>query len=190
MFQHLTNLQIKSLSECGRFAGYASVFDVVDSQQDVIARGAFLRSIRGREGQIKLLWQHQFSEPVGIITKLFEDAHGLYVEGTLLMDVARSKEVYALIKSRAINGLSIGYTPVHYSLDADTGVRKLTEVNLWEISFVTFPANAAAMVTVVKSADESAEWNTARDTGQLVALCEALERAEAVLVSRASNARS
>ena len=58
-------LEIKSFSETGKFAGYASVFDVVDNQQDMILRGAFLDTIHGRESEIKLLWKHQFSEPVG-----------------------------------------------------------------------------------------------------------------------------
>jgi HK97 family phage prohead protease len=80
-------LEIKSLEETGRFAGYASVFGVVDSQRDVVLRGAFKHTLSGRAKEIKLLWQHQWEEPIGMVVKLFEDDKGLYVEGLLLMAV-------------------------------------------------------------------------------------------------------
>ncbi len=150
--KHLTcTLQIKSLSEEGRFAGYASVFEVVDNQKDIIARGAFAKTLRERKGNIKLLWQHQMDEPIGIIERLFEDDRGLYVEGRLLLSVARAREAYDLIKAGALEGMSIGYTPVAYDFEPRSGVRRIHEVSLWEISLVTFPANAAAGITVVKS---------------------------------------
>ncbi|MDX1974459.1 MAG: HK97 family phage prohead protease [Rickettsiales bacterium] len=148
------NLHIKSLDNTGRFAGYASVFDMVDSQRDMMLRGAFMATVKNRVQDIKLLWQHQQDEPIGVFEAVFEDMHGLYVEGRLLLDVARAKEAYTLLKSGAISGMSIGYSPVRYRIDAETGVRKLAEVDLWEISLVTFPANAAANVTVVKQAND------------------------------------
>ena len=148
-------LMIKSIDGEGRFAGYASVFDVVDSQRDIILPGAFAQTLKGRTGDIKLLWQHQQDEPIGTFTKLFEDRHGLYAEGQLLLGVRRAKEAFMLLKSGAVNGLSIGYSPVHYTIDDATGIRTLSEVDLWEISVVTFPANAAANMTVVKSAGKN-----------------------------------
>lgn len=144
-------LELKGLSEDGRFAGYASVFDVVDTQRDVVLRGAFQKSIRTRVGQIKLLWQHAMQEPIGYFTTMFEDGHGLYVEGQLMLEVEKAREAYALLKRGVVKGLSIGYSPVRYAVDPDSGVRKLSEVELWEVSLVTFPANEAAQVTVVKS---------------------------------------
>lgn len=143
-------LQLKSLDAVGRFAGYASVFDVVDNQRDIMLRGAFTKSLKGRASAIKLLWQHRQDEPIGVFDRIFEDTRGLYVEGRLLLDLARAKEAYALLKAGAIGGLSIGYSPVRFRTDADTGVRRIAEVDLWEISLVTFPANTAARVTVVK----------------------------------------
>lgn len=160
-------LNLKSISEEGRFAGYASVFDVVDNQRDVIVRGAFAGTIRNRVSEIKLLWQHRMDEPIGVFTAMFEDARGLYVEGQLLKNVARAQEALALLKAGAISGLSIGYSPLRYTLDPDTGIRMIREVELWEVSLVTFPANAAANVTVVKSAAPA----------QMVALSDALDRA-------------
>lgn len=158
-------LELKSLDEQGRFAGYASVFNVVDSQRDIIVRGAFAQTLRGRVGEIKLLWQHQQEEPIGVFDRVFEDARGLYVEGRLLLNVQRAKEAHTLLKAGALSGLSIGYSPVRYKIDAKSGIRHLSEVELWEISLVTFPANAAANVTVVKS------------DPQLVVLAEVLDQA-------------
>ena len=163
-------LELKSLDPSGRFAGYASVFNVVDSQRDIVLRGAFMESIRGRAAEVKLLWQHQQDEPIGTITTLFEDERGLYVEGQLLMAWQRAREAFALLKAGVISGLSIGYTPRRYNVDPDTGVRELAAVDLWEISLVTFPANAAAGVTVVKAAPQ-----------QMIALSDALDRAIGVL---------
>lgn len=171
-----TELEIKSLDEHGRFAGYASVFGVVDSQHDVVMPGAFTFTLEQRAGQIKLLWQHLWGEPIGVITKLFEDARGLYIEGQLLMDVARAKEAYALMKAGVVKGLSIGYTPGRWKRDPDSGVRQLQSVDLWEISLVTTPANAAAQVTVVKSDEEQL-----RRSGVLLTLADALDRALYVL---------
>jgi uncharacterized protein len=167
---------LKHLEENGVFAGYASVFDVVDSQRDVVLRGAFSDSLQQRQGEIKLLWQHDMREPIGIIEELREDDRGLYLKGRLLMEVARAREAYALIKTGAVKGLSIGYSPRRYRVDPDSGVRMLAAVDLWEVSLVTFPANAAATVTVVKSTTSAPEPHEIR-------LLDALSRAEAALHS-------
>lgn len=171
-------LQLKSLDEKGRFAGYASVFNVIDNQRDVMLRGAFTQTLKGRVAAIRLLWQHQQEEPIGIFEQLFEDANGLYAEGRLLLSVQRGREAHDLLKAGAISGLSIGYSPVRYGVDPETGVRKLSEVELWEISLVTFPANASAQVTVVKS---ESDWPELLRSGQVLALAEALDRAIAAL---------
>lgn len=73
------NLQLKSLDAEGKFAGYASVFDVVDSQNYIILRGAFAKTIKGRVRDIKMLWQHRQNEPIGVYNKILEDWNGLYV---------------------------------------------------------------------------------------------------------------
>lgn len=165
-------LQLKSLSEEGRFAGYASVFDVVDSQNDIILRGAFSKTLRDRTAKVKLLWQHQMDEPIGVLERIFEDDRGLYVEGRLLLSVARAREAYDLVKAGALEGMSIGYTPVTYHFEPETGVRRIQEVALWEVSLVTFPANTHAGITVVKSGEQPL----------LLELAEAIERARSILV--------
>ncbi len=176
--QFVSALALKSITEEGRFAGYASIFDIVDNQQDMILRGAFAKSLREKGAGIRLLWQHQMDEPIGIFDRIFEDDRGLYVEGRLLLGVQRAKEAYQLMKAGALEGLSIGYKPVSYDFDPKSGVRRLREVDLFEVSLVTFPANQAAGVTVVKSASKT---GSALPTAQVLALTESIERAMAIL---------
>lgn len=165
------NLELKSLNEAGRFTGYASVFDVVDNQKDIILRGAFTHTLQARKGDIKLLWQHQMDEPIGTLETLMEDKRGLYVEGRLLLSIARAREAYDLIKAGALSGMSIGYTPKKHRFNPKTGVREIYEVELWEISLVTFPANSAASISAIKRGEEPL----------VLELAEALDRARIIL---------
>lgn len=141
---------IKSFTETGAFAGYASVFNVVDHQNDMMLPGAFAATL-ATDSAAKLLWQHQPDEPIGVLHSLKEDSYGLHVSGELLLAITRGAEAYALLKSGAINGLSIGYRPKRFDYDPKTGVRYLQEVELLEVSLVTFPANEHAGVTHLKS---------------------------------------
>lgn len=147
------NFELKSFGDTGAFAGYASVFNTVDNQQDVMLPGAFKKSLVEKitPSATKLLWQHQADEPIGILNTIREDSYGLYVAGDLLLGLQRGQEAYELLKSGAINGLSIGYKPVEYSYDPANGVRYLSDVELWEVSLVTFPANEKAGVTQLKT---------------------------------------
>lgn len=175
MKQLTSPLELKALDEYGRFAGYASLFGNVDNQQDVMQRGAFAEILQQKlPSEIKLLWQHQMHEPIGQIEELFEDERGLYMEGRLLLSVQRGREAYDLMKIGALKGLSIGYRPVKYDIDAQSGVRLLQQVELFEISVVTFPANVQAGVTVVKAQENIVP-------SQLVSLSDALYHACRVL---------
>lgn len=174
---------LKTLDESGVFAGYASVFSVVDEQRDIMLPGAFVDSLT-RRGDVKLLWQHDMAEPIGRIEELREDENGLYIKGRLSLDVARGKEAYSLLKQGILSGLSIGYSPIRYRYDPETGVRLLKQVDLWEVSLVTFPANTSARITVVKQAASDEEiWQQAVRTGEAMKFMEAVERAEAILLS-------
>lgn len=163
--------EIKSIAADGTFEGYASVFGVIDSQRDRVHAGAFKASIQNRDKPVQLLWQHQWDKPIGVITSLFEDAHGLYLKGKLLLDVAQAREAYALLKAGVVRGLSIGYSVKRSRRNIDSGIRELLELNLWEISLVTQPANEAAQVTVVKS----------RVTDDMEGLMNAIDRAGVAL---------
>jgi HK97 family phage prohead protease len=138
--------------EDGTFEGYASVFGVVDQGLDVVERGAFRKSL-GSGRKIKMLWQHDPSQPIGVWDEVREDDRGLFVKGRLLKDVAKGREAMALQRAGAIDGLSIGYRTVEAVAEAGGRVRKLMEVDLFEISLVTFPMLPDATVTAVKSDD-------------------------------------
>jgi HK97 family phage prohead protease len=145
-------LCIKNLSEDGYFEGYASVFNFLDHHGDSVKRGAFKNSLSTRSVKgLKMLWQHDQNKPIGIWEDAREDAYGLYVKGRLLMEVPQAQEAYAFLKAGVIEGLSIGYNPVCSYFDENKKVNFLTEVDLLEISLVTFAANEKAKVINVKN---------------------------------------
>jgi len=132
------------------FEGYASLFGVADTSGDVVARGAFANTLRRRPpGRVRMLYQHLPVEPIGVWTAIREDARGLYVRGRLVLDVLRAREVRALFREGALNGLSIGFRTRRAARDTKSGTRLLTEIELWEISVVTFPLLAGSLVTAV-----------------------------------------
>lgn len=147
------DFEVKEVSDGGTFTGLGSVFGNTDLWGDVVMPGAFAGSI-ARKAPV-LLWQHNSDEPIGVYTRVEERAKGLYVEGKLLVDdIARAREAHALLKNGAIRGLSIGYIPVswEWKKEGESRIRILKEVDLWEISLVTFPANEQALVQDVKAA--------------------------------------
>lgn len=154
-------LKIKSVSETGEFEGYGSVFGVEDSYGDAVMKGAFLRSLTewAAKGRLpSMLWQHKMSEPIGIYTEMKEDEHGLYVKGRLLIDDdPLAKRAYAHLKAGSLGGLSIGYILRDYEYDKSLGIYKLKDIDLWEVSLVTFPANEEAQVTNVKTMLQNGE---------------------------------
>ena len=145
-------LEVKDLSEDGSFEGYGSIFGNVDSYGEKVVPGAFVESLakHRREGSsVLMLWQHNPDEPIGVWDDLAEDAKGLWGKGRLIMEVQRAKEVYALLRAKAVRGLSIGYREL--DTDKERVVRVLKKLDLWEISPVSFPANSRARVEAVKS---------------------------------------
>lgn len=136
----------------GSFSGYASLFGEADLSRDVVMPGAFVKSLRRRGARgVRMLFQHDPAAPIGVWREIREDARGLFVRGRLTPEVARAREVLALMRAGAIDGLSIGFRTVRGRTDAKTGVRRLLEVDLWEISVVTFPLLPAARVSAVKA---------------------------------------
>lgn len=123
----------------GRFSGYASVFNRLDGGGDVVLPGAFSKSLSRKRGRIRLLFQHDPKEPVGIWESLSEDSHGLFVNGQLTGGVPRAEALRRLIEARALDGLSIGFRTVRASREPGTGYRLLHEIDLYEVSIVTFP---------------------------------------------------
>ena len=152
--------------------GYASLFGACDQSGDVVQQGAYQRSLKGlsqAKRNVKMLWQHDPAHPIGIWDEVREDARGLWVKGRLLDTVAKGREAAALIEAGAIDGLSIGYRTLRATKD-DQGRRLLTEVELWEVSLVTFPILPQARVDAggreAKSGDILQEMARAFDTAR------------------------
>lgn len=141
--------------------GYASLFGAADQGGDVVQAGAYARSLTVLQGsgrRVKMLWQHDPTQPIGIWEEVREDAKGLWVKGRLLQDVARGREAAVLIGAGAIDGLSIGYRTVRAKKD-NRGQRLLEELELWEVSLVTFPMLPSARV----AAKEDDGWHAMRE---------------------------
>jgi uncharacterized protein len=142
----------------GEFAGYGSVFDNVDAYGDVVVKGAFSASLAdwGSKGKLPpMLWQHSSWEPLGPFTQMVEDEKGLYVEGKILLDAgATEKRAHTHLVAGTVTGLSIGYYIPEggLSYDSASGAFLLKQIDLREVSLVTFPANEEAQVDQVKSA--------------------------------------
>lgn len=140
-----------ALEPDGGIEGYASLFGVTDQARDMVMPGAFAETLRKRGmRRVPMLFQHDPAEPIGIWLELREDLRGLYVRGKLIPDVVRAREVLALIKAQALDGLSIGFRAVNGRIDPKTRVRRLHAIDLWEISVVTFPLLDGARVQAAK----------------------------------------
>jgi HK97 family phage prohead protease len=143
--------------ESGAIAGYASLFGATDMAKDRVVKGAFAASLarRGASG-VRLLWQHDPKEPIGIWTSLAEDERGLFARGRLNLDVMRARDAFALIRQGAVDGLSIGFRAERARADPRSGVRHLAAIDLWEISIVTFPMLPDARVAAVERRGDAA----------------------------------
>ncbi|HEU0117873.1 MAG TPA: HK97 family phage prohead protease [Alphaproteobacteria bacterium] len=174
-------MQVKALAGDGVFTGYASVFGELDQQNEIVAPGAFQKSLQQWRMQNRtpaMLWMHDPTQPIGIWTAVREDQNGLLVEGRLALRTQKGMEAYELLKMGALTGLSIGYRVVSSRIDAKKKARVLTEVDLFEVSLVTFPANEAARVSEVKSPSEASKRRELRDAAAR------LNRAAKVLTRR------
>jgi len=154
--KHLSRpFELKAINDDGTFDGYGSVFGVEDWYRDVVVQGAFAKSLAAwklKGAMPSLCWQHDMEKVIGGYEEMREDDYGLYLRGRLLKDdVALAREAYALMKAKAVTGLSIGYSVKVDEYDRNTDIRALKELDLWEVSLVTMPANDLARVESVKS---------------------------------------
>jgi len=140
----------------GTIEGYASLFDEVDQGNDMVVSGAYKSSLSRRKPKsVKMLWQHDPRQPIGMWDEIYEDEKGLYVKGRLLMSIQQGKEAAALIEAGAIDGMSIGYRTINADRQVvgEKTVRALKELDLWEISMVTFPMLPTARIVSRKGED-------------------------------------
>ena len=152
--RNTNRLEIKSLDEsAGTFVGYCSVFGNEDQGGDIVAKGAFAKCLaeRGPRG-VKMLYEHDPCQPIGIWDDLQEDDYGLLGKGRLLLDLQKGREVFALMKAQALDGLSIGYRVTRSTQDrAKPHIRLLQELDLREVSAVMFPMNEECVIGSVKA---------------------------------------
>ena len=141
-----------------RVAGYGSTFSgPPDAYGDIIAAGAYAATIRewnSRPYKIPMLFNHDPSNVIGKWSELLEDAVGLRMEGELTPGHSLANDVAASLRHQSVSGLSIGFRTKRASHDEAASVRTLEEIELFEVSVVTNPANERARVTGVKSADQ------------------------------------
>ncbi len=142
----------RASATAGMFEGYASLFGRADMSGDVVMRGAFAKSLSQRgAGGVRMLFQHDPNQVIGVWNAIYEDANGLFVRGRLLPEIQKSRELAALIWAGGLDGLSIGYKTRRALSKPNAQGRQLLDVDLWEISIVTFPMLPQARVSSVKS---------------------------------------
>ena len=165
--------EIKAENSKGIFTGYGSIFGNEDQGNDIMQKGAFTKSLVNRPvSKVKMLYQHKTDEPIGVFTDMYEDSKGLFVKGQLAMGTQKGREAYELLKMGALDGMSIGFRadPEKQGYNENKrGVRTLKEVDLMEISLVTFPMNESALIETVKgNAKNIREWEKIlREAGNL-----------------------
>jgi len=155
-------LKAGKMTDDGRYReieGYGAVFGNVDSDNEIIEPGAFANSISGREP--KMAWQHDLRELVGRWDEFREDGHGLVVKGRVAARTQRGADAVELLEMGALKGLSVGFRTIKSQMDYDTGVRKLLEIDLWEVSLVSLASNPLANVTDFKSVKTTREFEAA-----------------------------
>lgn len=168
-------LEMKADNEDGAFEGYGAVFNNEDRGGDMVMPGAFAGCLATTPiSRIKMLYQHRTDEVLGHYTEIKEDQRGLFVKGQLNLDVQKAREVHSLMKVGALDSMSIGYRTKRSERDEENYTRKLLEVDLWEVSIVTFPMNDAATVSSIKSAP-----NNERDLEALLRDAGGYSRAQA-----------
>jgi uncharacterized protein len=145
-------LPLSAAPGTGVFTGYASLFNRRDGAGDIVMPGAFTESLKKRGVEnIRMLFQHNPSEPVGTWVDVYENERGLFVRGRLDRNVQRGRELLSLLETGGLDGLSIGFKTVVAKQDRNSKTRRLHTIDLWEISLVTFPMLEGARVNTVKS---------------------------------------
>lgn len=154
--------ELRDVDDAGIFTGLGSVFGNVDSYGDIVEKGAFADSLKQRTP--RMLWQHDWTQPIGVWKSAAETERGLQMTGRLVMETQKGREAHALLKAGAVDGLSIGFMLPKggWSEDKD-GVRRITKAELMEVSVVTFPANQEALVSGVKSRIQRGELISKRE---------------------------
>jgi HK97 family phage prohead protease len=146
------NIKLQTTDDEGTIEGYGNTFGNIDSYGDIVEPGAFTKTLADRGDKVKLLWQHDATQPIGVWDSLQEDKTGLAVKGRINLKTQRGREAHELLKMGALDGLSIGFIPVRSEVEKSTGINRIKEAKLFEVSLVTFPANEQSTITAIKQA--------------------------------------
>jgi HK97 family phage prohead protease len=162
--------EIKKLSDTGEFSGYASIFNNVDLGYDVIEPGAFKEFATTKDGQIRVLYQHDQRAPIGK-AKVTQDEKGLAFDGQLILSDSIAQRAYAQMKADIVDGMSVGFDILPGGAEfTESGIRRLKALKLWEISVVTFGMNPEARIDAVKNFTTIREFESfLRDGGYSIA---------------------
>ena len=152
-------LELKKLSDDGKFTGYGSVFSTKDQGGDIVMPGAFEKSLKkwqSLDRTVPVYWQHKADEPIGNWPSLQEDDYGLLGDAELWLDDAPyARTAHRGMKTKSITGLSIGYRVKRAEYDKKASANRLIELDLVEISVVGDPMHSDARIATVKSMVEA-----------------------------------
>lgn len=151
---HSMSLAIKAVSEEGEFEGHAAVFGNVDLGGDIVLPGAFTKSLRTRPAsKVKLLRNHDMSEPIGVVLDLAEDKKGLAFKAKVTTETTRGRETLALMRMGSLDQMSFGYRTVKDRYDSGRKARLLEEVEVFELTVCALGMNPKATISRVKDFD-------------------------------------
>jgi HK97 family phage prohead protease len=146
--------ETKAFGDAGTFEGYAAIFGNIDFGGDIIERDAFKEFAKNTDGKTIVLNQHNMRDPIGL-ADVVQDSKGLAFKGQLVLEAPSARTAYALMKAKALGGMSMGYDVLAGGAETlKSGIRSLKALKLWEISPVTFGMNALAGISGVKSFEE------------------------------------
>ncbi|MGE6114152.1 HK97 family phage prohead protease [Aeromonas salmonicida] len=153
-------------AESGAIEGYAAVIDTMDWVGDIIDPAAFdacLATHKAKGTNIKMFWCHDEKDTIGVWHEAQVDEHGLYLKGQLTLEVAKAREVLALLKAGAVDGISIGFYTLDAEYDSDKGARIIKSTYVFEASLTACPAHPDARIVNVKSVLAQGDVPTERD---------------------------
>lgn len=172
----------------GKIEGRASVFDVLDSQGDIVRRGAFGADLAARGNVRPILADHDPTRSIGL-GRFIEKGDGLHVSIELAMELPDARDAFVRVQKGIASGLSIGYQTVQDRIAR--GARELLALELWETSIVVFPALSVARITSAKSGPQELEalLGSLRSMRHLNGYNEAKQLLESLRTTRARVAR-
>ena len=173
--------EIKAVEDTGAFSGHASVWNILDRQNDIVRPNAFREIVKNSDGRVVFLWQHDSRSPIGT-AQVHEDARGLAFDGKLILEDPKARIAQAHMRAKSVSGVSIGYDILPDGSKFINGVRELTGLRLWELSLVTFPALPEAQVETVKGLSDCAD---AHEIKNYLRECHQFSRTKAALASDA-----